>query len=196
MKQLSPLFFTFVISIGLLSGCNSKPEFIPKPAGYMRVDFPEKKYVVYETDCPFSFKIPTYAVVREKSETEADQCMKNIIFGNLRATLHCTYIAIQSPEDFKEYSEYTRKLAYEHRVKADAIDQIVFKNPEASVYGVIYEIEGNAACNYQFYLSDSTKNYFAGSLYFLSAPNADSLRPVLDFLKTDIRHLVETFRWK
>jgi gliding motility-associated lipoprotein GldD len=194
MKQLPSLFLAFAIGVGLLAACNSKPEFIPKPAGYMRIDFPEKKYVAYQTDYPFSFEIPAYAVVREKSE--ADSCMKNIIFGNLRATLHCTYIAINSPEDFKEYSEYTRKLAYEHRVKADAIDQIVFKNKEASVYGVIYEIEGDAACNYQFYLSDSTKNYFAGSLYFLSAPNADSLKPVLDFLKTDIRHLIETFNWK
>jgi hypothetical protein len=33
-------------------------------------------------------------------------------------------------------------------------------------------------------------------LYFDATPNADSLKPVLDFLQVDMDHLVSSFRWK
>lgn len=181
----------------VLSGCLSKPDYIPKPMGYLRIDLPEKSYIpLADSGCPFFFEVPAYASVKSKTDLPEDRCMKNILFGDLKATLHCTYLPMEGAEDFKAYSEYTRKLAYEHRVKAEFINQVVVKNPANQVYGVIYEIDGDVASNYLFYLSDSTHNYFAGSLYFFAAPNSDSIRPVLDFLKEDIHHLIETFHWK
>jgi hypothetical protein len=45
-------------------------------------------------------------------------------------------------------------------------------------------------------MSDTTKNFIRGALYFDTTPNADSLRPVQDFLQQDILHLINSFQWK
>ena len=63
------------------------------------------------------------------------------------------------------------------------------------VTGVFFKVGGNAATAKQFFLSDTTTNFIRGALYFDVTPNADSLRPVQDFLQKDIEHMINTFRW-
>ena len=58
-------------------------------------------------------------------------------------------------------------------------------------------IEGvEAASPFQFYLTDSVDHFVRGALYFNVVPNNDSLAPVIDYLKDDMRHMIETFEWK
>jgi gliding motility-associated lipoprotein GldD len=73
-------------------------------------------------------------------------------------------------------------------------DSLIFTPHHIS--GVFFRVGGNAATAKQFFLSDSTRHFLRGALYFDATPNADSLRPVQDFLQTDIDHLINTFRWK
>jgi gliding motility-associated lipoprotein GldD len=63
------------------------------------------------------------------------------------------------------------------------------------VYGILYDIKGDAASNTQFFLTDSTHNFIRGALYFEVHPNKDSLAPVLEFINKDLVHLIETFEW-
>lgn len=86
--------------------------------------------------------------------------------------------------------------AYSHSIKADAITEQPWQNREKKVYGILYEIKGNTASSIQFFLTDSTKNFLRGALYFSAEPNADSLAPVIQFFREDIIHMVETFKWK
>ncbi len=94
-----------------------------------------------------------------------------------------------------QFLEETRKLAYKHTIKADAIEEQVFMNPSKDVYGLIYRINGNAASPMQFYLTDSTSHFLRGALYIRQVPNIDSIQPVLNFLEPDIIHLIETTTW-
>ena len=64
-----------------------------------------------------------------------------------------------------------------------------------NVYGRIYNIGGNAASSYQFYLTDSNKHFLRAALYFENKPNVDSMGIVIDFIKKDVDHLIETFEW-
>jgi len=64
------------------------------------------------------------------------------------------------------------------------------------MYGRIYEILGNTASQIQFYVTDSTKNFVKGALYFNTTPNYDSILPAIAYLKKDIVHLMETMSWK
>jgi len=64
------------------------------------------------------------------------------------------------------------------------------------ISGVFFKVGGNAATAKQFFLSDTTKNFIRGALYFDVTPNADSLRPVQDFIQVDMDHMINTFRWK
>ncbi len=89
-----------------------------------------------------------------------------------------------------------RKLAYEHTSMASGIGEKVFSDPESEVYGVVYNIQGEAATNIQFFMTDSTSHFLRGVLYFYAEPNVDSLQPVNDFMQDEIIHLIETLQWK
>jgi len=61
---------------------------------------------------------------------------------------------------------------------------------------MFFSVGGDVATSYQFYLTDSTKNFLRGALYFDATPNADSLGIVNDFLLQDMKHLINTFKWR
>ena len=93
--------------------------------------------------------------------------------------------------------EQTYKMNVKNHIsKADAIDEKVFNNNNENVYGILYDLKGNTASAVQFYVTDSTRHYLRGSLYFSAEPDADSLAPVIGFFRDDIIHLIETIKWK
>ena len=89
-----------------------------------------------------------------------------------------------------------RDLAVRHQVKATGLDQQPILRDSARVFGIFYDIAGNTASSVQFYVTDSSKHFLRGSLYFNCAPNIDSMKIVIDFLRQDVLHLVQSFKWK
>lgn len=186
-------YIVCVLTLLVIFSCKEE-NYYPKPLGYFRIGFPEKvEFKTYESECNFEYQYPSFSVVQN-----LENCNQNIVFPKFNAILHLTSIKFDGTEmnNLFYHTEYSRKLAYEHRIKADAINQTVYSNDSAKVYGVAYEILGNVASNYQFYLTDSTDNFFRGSLYFNVKPNIDSIRPVLNYLKENIEGMIETFDWK
>ena len=180
------------ILIGITSGCSEAP--MPKPRGYFRIQLPEKSYQPLQADYPYAFEYPRYASIEKDSDATAQPYWININFPSLKAKVHISYRDIRQNFDILE--EDSHSLAYKHTVKADAINERYFVNPDKKVYGVYYEIKGDAASRIQFVMTDSTQHYLRGSLYFNVVPNKDSLAPVVDFVSADILHLMETFEWK
>ena len=117
-------------------------------------------------------------------------------FPQLNGTLHLSYEAINSEKIFDELIEDAHKLAFKHTVKATGIDEGIISYPDRKVYGLYYTIDGNAASAVNFYLTDSTHHYLRGALYFNSAPQFDSIQPVLNFVKKDVDMMIKTLRWK
>ena len=108
--------------------------------------------------------------------------------------LYVSYGAINN--NLPQYLKDARELAVRHQVKASGLEQQVILRDSAKVYGVMYDIEGNTASALQFYVTDSTKNFLRGSLYFNCPPNIDSLKIVIDYLRQDVLHMIQTFKWK
>lgn len=182
-----------LLSFILLYSCKNE-KYYPKPLGFHRIDLPEDVMLKsYEGNCPFTYQYPSFAYIQDK-----EMCNQDIVFPKFKAVLHCTNVQFNNTKNNNLFyhSEYSRKLAYEHRIKADAINETSFTNDSLGVYGVAYEIIGDVASNYQFYLTDSTNNFYRGSLYFNVSPNVDSLKPVLDYLKENINNMIGTFDWK
>ena len=88
-----------------------------------------------------------------------------------------------------------QKLSYEHVVKADNITEQPFINKKDRVFGMFYEVAGDAASQAQFYVTDSTQHFVTGSLYFRAKPNYDSIYPAAIYLQKDIRGIMESLRW-
>lgn len=189
LKKTLIILFSAVFII--LLACK-KPT--PKPRAYFRIKFPEKKYQLYDSTCPFTFEFPIYMKLHYIENYNNEPCWINLEFPEFKGTLHMTYKSIN--KNLNTYIEDVRALVYKHTIKADDIIEYVIKYPEKNVYGLSYEIKGNTATSLIFYLTDSTKNFITASLYFSAHPNIDSIGPVLEFIKKDVTKFIETFKWK
>lgn len=197
LKRKAPVrYFAFVIVVLLFAACGGNADFSPKPRGYYRIVFPKKEYQAYNEGCPFTFDYPKYSKVEPDRSAKAKPCWQNIEFPQFNATLHLSYETIKSEKEFNELVEDAHKLSFKHTVKATSIDEGVIAYPDRKVYGIYYTIDGNAASSAQFFLTDSTKHYLRGALYFNSEPRLDSIQPVLNFIKKDVDVMIKSFKWK
>ncbi len=187
------LFFLLLCSVVGFASCNQ--DYTPKPRGYMRISLPEKEYKLIETGCPYSFEIATYSVFKPDTRIQSDSCWFNIEYPQFKAQLYFSYLPING--NLAGYLEDSRELTNKHISKASGIEETLIIKDDTRVYGMLYTVEGSrAASPLQFHLTDSTDHFLRGALYFNVSPNNDSLAPVIDFLKEDIRHLIETLKWE
>ncbi|MFD1630096.1 gliding motility lipoprotein GldD [Pseudopedobacter beijingensis] len=180
--------------LGLVSCTNEG--YAPKPRGYFRIEFPEKEYQRFNNQTPYSFDYPLYAKMYPDSSRDAKKNWYNLTFPAFNARLHISYYDVISRKELEQLTEDSRKLAFKHTVKATGIDEALIRNDEKKIYGVYYTIDGNTASLLQFYLTDSTKHYLRGALYFNEKPKFDSIQPVAEFIKKDIDKLIASFEWK
>ncbi|NLA24678.1 MAG: gliding motility lipoprotein GldD [Bacteroidales bacterium] len=185
------IILTLIIGGLLIIIISCKQNYTPKPYGYFRIDLPKKEYKKHESEMPFSFEVPNYAFVINDSINKE---WSNIDFPLNNARIYMTYKNVEN--NFSILSEEAREFVYKHTVKADAIKESYYGNEDEKVYGILYDIKGNAASSVQFFLTDSTKHFVRASLYFNNVPNKDSLAPVIEFIREDIVHLIETFAWE
>jgi gliding motility-associated lipoprotein GldD len=83
----------------------------------------------------------------------------------------------------------------QQNIKAYAIDEMITRTPSGKT-AVIAEIEGEVPSQFQFTMTDSSKNFLRGALYFNTRVQNDSLKPAIDFMKKDAMHLINTLEWK
>ena len=184
-----------VILIAVLASCSKPP--VPKEYGYFRIDLPEHAYTPYNGNeegvpaLPYSFLLSDYAVVQQH---EGGPYWIDILYPQWNANVHCSYRAIQG--NLKELSDDAMEFVYKHTIKASAIPERAYENPETGVYGLTFDFAGNTATTMQFVLTDSVKHFFRGAVYFSNVPNEDSIAPVATFVRQDMLTLIESFRWK
>jgi gliding motility-associated lipoprotein GldD len=195
MKQIK----YFLASLLFIVTACEDPVYTPKPRGFPRVMYPERHYQSFDENfCAFTFEYPTYAKITQDTlffdQKPLDDCWFDIDVPELDARIHCSYYQINKANPFPKLMSDAFTLAGKHNIKADYIDEIrVEKNNRVS--GFLFDIQGPAASPFQFYLTDSTKHFMRGALYFKTSARPDSLKPVVEFMKKDIVQMVNTFKW-
>jgi len=189
----------FILSIILLISCNTNYT-VNKKRGYFKIDFPEKKYKLFdEPGYPYSFEYPVYATVVKDTtffdgKPENDWWL-NIDFPQFNGRVFVSYKEI-GKHRLDSLVDDAFKMSYkQHSQKASSIESEPI-HTENNIQGIYFTLEGNTATANQFFLTDSVKNFLRGALYFNAAPNEDSLSIVNDFLKKDLQHLINTLKWK
>lgn len=178
----------FVFAVGLtFIAC--KENVIPKPSAQLRLDYDQAIHIPFESDCPFGFDYNS-----DTRLTVKEECNLVINYPKMKASVFITYKKID--KNLESLLRDAQKLTYEHVIKADDIIEQPFINPKDKVYGMFYQVGGNAATNAQFYATDSTKHFITGSMYFYAKPNFDSILPAAHYLKNDIQLMMETLFWK
>lgn len=198
-----------------LFSCNST--YTSEKKGYYKIDFPERSYLRFEKpDFPYTFEYPAYAnVIKDSTYFDSNPenpYWINIDFPRFGGRIFLSYKIIGGKAIYKikqangTYRDSAGINAFDNMVNdafnltnknqaiTTAIKDSLMHTPNG-VSGVFFKVGGNAATARQFFLSDTTKNFIRGALYFDVTPNADSLKPVQDFLQEDIAHMINTFRW-
>src|SRR6476620_1721321 len=187
-----------LLLIMALFACNS--DYVARPRGYFKIDLPAKSYQVFDQPgYPYTFEYPVYGKIIKDSlffeEKAENPYWINIDFPRFNARIHISYKVI-GPSKFDSLVNDAFTMSYkQHTYKASGIEPREFSTPNG-VGGVYFTLKGNAATGNQFFATDSVKHFLRGALYFSATPNADSLRPVNDFLRKDVEHLIETIRWR
>ncbi len=187
------------ITAAILLGCEYS--YTPKKKGYPRVTLPEHSYRDFDrAGFPYAFEYPTYAtIVRDTvffDEPTENPYWINIDFPSLDGKIYISYKEINNKNSIAKLINDAFDMTYKHSVRADAIKDRVYEDPQHHKYAVFYDVEGNAATAKQFYITDSTEHFLRGALYFNARPNEDSLHLVNEFVEQDMEHLIETLRWK
>lgn len=182
------------LSMLLLLSAGCKKNYTPKPTGYVKVDYPEKTYIKFDSTAPFTFEYPAYAEVEPVETAKREPYWYNVNFPMYKGTLHLSYKNIRG--DVEPFIKDSRDLVYKHASQADGIVEVPFRDTAGHRYGILYELGGDVASSVQFFLTDSTRHFLRGSLYFRTTPNRDSLNPIINFVKEDIEHMIETVQWK
>ncbi len=185
-KMFRKLMFAFV---GILViSCSEETQ--PKPTGELRLEYPKPSYLNFTSPCNFSFEYSSFSTI----ENAKNACWYYIDYPKMKAKVFITYFPIKN--DFGLHVKESEKMVYEHTIKASSIDTKSFNFPERNVFGNFYELKGPTASNLQFFATDSTKHYLTANLYFNTRPKPDSLAPAINYIKEDLRHLIETLEWK
>lgn len=196
--NLLKFFCTAVFLSFLCFSCST--DYTPKPRGYYKIDLPVKKYIEFnKPGFPYSFEYPVYGVVSQDSlffdQKPENPYWINIDFPQFNARIYISYKAI-GKNKFDSLVNDAFTMSYkQHTYRASAIQREQFQTSNGAS-GVYFTLKGNAATANQFFATDSTKNFLRGALYFAATPNEDSLRPVNNFLKVDLKHLINTLKWK
>lgn len=200
----------------LFFSCNSP--YISKKRGYFHIELPQRNYQKYDVPgFPYSFEYPVYAaIVKDSTYFDAnpeDPYWVNVDFPRFHGRIFLSYKQIGGKALFKvkqpngSYKDSLGTnvfdkmvndaftLTNKNNVVANSINDSLIKTPNG-VHGIFFKVGGNAATSKQFFLSDTVKNFIRGALYFDVTPNADSLKPVQDFLQVDMDHMINTFKWK
>lgn len=189
-KILIPIFSLFLL------GCVD--ETLPKPNAYLRLDYPKAIYKrINIADLPFSFEKNSMAnpITKIKSSDNSSSFSVDIEYPSLKGTVYLSYKKV-TKDNLRDLLRDAQNLTQKHTQKADEIESNLFENPEKNVYGMFYEVGGNAASQSQFYATDSTNHFLSGSLYFYAKPNYDSIYPAAIYLRNDIKRVMESLQWQ
>jgi hypothetical protein len=214
-KNTIPFLVAFVF---LQIACNSS--FQPKPKGYFAIELPkERTYQKFDdAKYPYTFEFPTYAkVIKDSTFFEAspkNDFWVNVDFPQYKCKIYLSYNSVKGQSYYKVKDKITGvykdslgqnsfdklrddafKLTAKHIYKADNIPNEKVRTPNG-IEGILFKVGGNAASPMQFFLSDTSTHFLRGALYYDAAPNADSTKPITDYLNKDIEHIINTLQWR
>jgi len=194
MSRSNRLYLIF-FSIVFIAACQQK-DYYPKPKGYNRILLPKHSYTNMTDSLPYQFEISEQSKLLKDTSWNTQDYWTILDYPAYEAMVEFTYYPINNDRKFlKSIITDAYTLTSKHQIKASAIEEIVIKTPSGKTAS-ISELEGEVPRQVQFFVTDSTDHFLRGALYFKTSTKNDSLAPVIDYIKQDILHLINTLKWK
>jgi gliding motility-associated lipoprotein GldD len=194
--KINRLLFLCSFMLILAGSVACESEYMPKPVGYNRIDLPEHSYQPLPDSFPYSFEYSKHAKLLNDTSWMAERYWIQIHYPELNGTVQITYKPVKQSEALlKEYITDAWTLTSKHQIKAYAIDESILTTRNNNI-AVVAELQGEVPSQFQYFITDSTTHFLRGALYFPIATKNDSLAPVIEYIKKDIVHMLETNRFK
>ena len=178
---------------GILTACQQ--DYTPKPLGYNRLNLPDPSYRVLPDSLPYTFEYSDHAKLLDDTSAISERFWIEIYYPEIKANVHITYKPIRNEKMLKEFLDDSYTLTAKHQIKAYAINEMISTTSRGKT-AVIAELEGDVPSQFQFTLTDSSRNFLRGALYFNTKVANDSLAPAIEYMKKDIMHMINTLEWK
>ena len=176
-----------LICLSLLA-CNKNHK--PKPKGYNHINFPEKSYVPITIKNKYSFEKNIQASVEQNDSYG----WLNLLYKNYDAKILITHKYIEKEQDLISFVNESYKLTEKHNKKASSIKETHIKTKN-DLNAVIIDLKGEVPTQFQFITTDSVNHFLRGALYFQVATKNDSLAPIIEYIKKDMIHILNTLEW-
>lgn len=184
-----------IATLLLLGSCDRSEVFIPRPRGYHRIELPEHKFVRLPAGYPYTFELSELARIVPDTSFIAEPSWIELIYPELNCTVHVSYKPVRNNLDsLAGYYNTSHRLTNKHVIRATAIDDYTSITPKGYT-AVIFELEGDVPSQFQFFVTDSAKNFLRAALYFPTSTKNDSLAPVIEFMKYEMVHMLNTTDW-
>lgn len=186
-----------LVSVLLLAACNSGQNHSPKPTTYYRITLPDKEYRTYDTTAlGLTFEYPTSSYVVMKKDQPSVKWI-DVVYPDYNGVIFISHKRLKNTASLANEVDTAYQLLKLHFQKSSGVEEQSYNDPANRIFANTYRLKGQqVASTFQFWATDSTSNFVRGAMYINSTPNYDSLEPVIDYIQADMRHILETLRWK
>lgn len=190
-----------LLGLCALWACGRKEEgFVPKPRGYHHIDLPAHAYGAFPDSgaykgYPYTFELSKHAHLRPDTSYMTEPYWIEIYYPAFDATVDISYKRLANMDSLQGYVNTSSKLTFKHNVRATAIDEQPIRTPQGDV-GMLFDLEGDVPSQVQFYVTDSSRHFLRAALYFPTSVKNDSLAPIIQYVRKDMLHMLETLKWK
>lgn len=187
------IWLTVLALLGL-SACETT-EHNPKPKGYNRIELQSAEYQSLPDSFPYVFEYSRLAKVWKDTSWISERYWFDLYYADLGANIQVTYKPVKRNKTLlKEYLQDSYKLTSEHSVKAYSIDESIVSLPNGNM-ATLMELSGEVPSQFQFHVTDSTDHFLRCALYFNTSTKNDSLKPVINYVKQDMIHMLNSLEW-
>lgn len=190
-KLVFPLVFLF---------CSCENVELPKPNAYLRLDFPSPRYkkIVFganNTTLELNTASTLITIINNPNNLNL-VILKSISYPLIDAEINLEYFNLNKNNNLNDRLKNLNDFTSIHLKKSSNPPKIQeFTNQNKKVYASIINIKGDVTSPSQFFATDSLNNLLIGILNLKSMTKYDSILPALDYIKTDIYHLIESIKW-
>lgn len=195
---MKPLKFLPLILLILLVSCQQEETYLPKPRGYFRIELPAHEYQALNKKAPYNFEHSIHTKIINDPHFLAQEYWIEMKYPQFDAEVDISYKPIrQSMDSLIGYVNTSHKLTRKHGVRATKIDEYkTTAGRDKSYDAVVFELEGDVPSYFHWYAHDSTNHFVRAALYFNTAEKGDSLKPIIEYIKLDMMHMLNTLEFK
>ncbi len=184
-----------VLALILLGMTSCEKVWLPRPPGYNKIDLPKHRYDKLIGAYPYELDFSTASQVEPDSFNLTEKTWINLNYKDFGAKVHLTYKRIDGKNTkFETLSNDAFKLTAKHQIKAYGIEEGVLITPNGYT-AVVAELSGEVPTQFQFFVTDSTDHFLRGAVYFNTSMKNDSLAPIIEFIKIDMTHLMNSVKF-